>query len=343
MTVTIDPSDMRPSGQRQPKQARVALRQVLLAGIGACALAAFTAGAFSFFSSLADPRAKTARPIPVASAWPDLKDGVPALSSRPGGGSAEVATKTVLNLPRPDEAGAQRGVASGSDVPLRDTSQDQAEYAPPAAADARPDITKPAPSTAAPSTDAAAPPQLVTPDAVASLDAAGPAQKPASAASGRTPPPIENAELVTSEIKTAAVIAPARVAPAIAPSRSESVRAKSGEPSTFVSLPAEPARGEAARVEPAQAEPSLGRADPAKPVPATKAAAARPAPMKPKPVQAAPAKPPAQKPVMQASAAPAQAAPTEADDPEVMGVKIPGGRHVRDGWKSVFGGGTQPN
>lgn len=330
MTVTIDPSDMRPPTQRPPKRTRLGVRQFLLAGVGACALAAFTAGAFSFFAGLADPRAKTARPLPVASAWPDLKDGVPALTSRTADGADKAATATILNLPRPDEAGPQRGLASGSEFQLRN--------APPAA---------PVAAAAARQSEAVTTAQPLPPSGpAAGSDPARSAAKPASVASDRVPPPIENAEIVTDGIKSAAVIAPTRQAPAIAPSRSESVRAKSAEPSSFVSLPPEPAS-----VEPAQPEPAPtatpARADQPKPAPAVKAAAAKPAPVKPKPVQAAvAAKPPAPKPVLQASATPgpAQAMPArEADDPEVMGVKIPGGRQVRDGWKAVFGGGTQAN
>ncbi len=142
-----------------------------------------------------------------------------------------------------------------------------------------------------------------------------------SAASGRTNLPIEPVQALAAPARAAAPVAPPRTAATLAPARSETVRAKAEQPARFVSLPA-------------------SKADSAKatPKPEPKAEATR------KPVA------PARTRVTSADAA-SPAAPTAApapavdDEPELLGVKIPGGRQIRDGWKATVGGliGDQGN
>ncbi|EHP89751.1 hypothetical protein MetexDRAFT_5355, partial [Methylorubrum extorquens DSM 13060] len=78
MSVTIHPSQTRPAESRAPARRRLPV--ILGAAGGSAALLVFAVGAFAFFSDLADPRSRPARIAPVASQWPDLKDGVPALA-----------------------------------------------------------------------------------------------------------------------------------------------------------------------------------------------------------------------------------------------------------------------
>lgn len=102
MTVNIDPSEVRnatstPQPTAQPRLRRPT-RAVLIGGLGGAGLLAFSVGAFSFFSTLADPRARTPRPMQAAASMPDLKDGMPTLVNGEAVPTPKAAT---LNLPRP--------------------------------------------------------------------------------------------------------------------------------------------------------------------------------------------------------------------------------------------------
>lgn len=107
MTVSIDPSDVRQHATVKVRKTSK-LRILVGAGLGSVALAAFTVGAFSFFSGLADPRARNTRPAPVAS-MPDLKDGLPELRQA----DATAPSAPVLNLPKPPAA-----VATAAEAPI---------------------------------------------------------------------------------------------------------------------------------------------------------------------------------------------------------------------------------
>ncbi|GJD67346.1 hypothetical protein [Methylobacterium gnaphalii] len=102
MTVNIDPSEVRARTSAMPVAAkarrRLPLRAMLIGGLGGAGLIAFTVGAFSFFSTLADPRIRISRPMPVAALMPDLKDGLPELVEGP------VQKSATFNLPRPETA-----------------------------------------------------------------------------------------------------------------------------------------------------------------------------------------------------------------------------------------------
>lgn len=271
MSVTIHPSQTRPAESRAPARRRLPV--ILGAAGGSAALLVFAVGAFAFFSDLADPRSRPARIAPVASQWPDLKDGVPALAP------------ASIGLPE----------ARRASLPV-------AEPVAPAAA--------PSPAPVA----AAAP--EITPPARANL-------------------PIEPAPTVPAAARTAAALAPAKVTVPLPPSRSEMVQAKTEQPARFVSLPAktkpeiakteakveartktEIAKAEAAKVEPTKADPSRKPA----PVLRNRATEARP-------TQTASAQAPAARPAQDA-----------AEEPELLGVKIPGGRQIRDGWDAAVSG-----
>lgn len=277
MTVAIDPSETRhrPAARKRDGSAR--RRVILLSGIGGLALVAFTAGAFSFFSGLADPRANRVRVASVAASWPDLKDGVPALVSETGAGTAPK-----LSLP------------ASPPKPLRSEPQQTERVAAP-----------PESQTAARSVPA-------RPE---------PVQDAPQGASAKRLPPIEPVALVTTA-DPAPLVATARTASPLAPLKTETVRAKAIEPSSFVSLsPAdappeapEPAPAKRKAVQPARA----ANAAPASPVAPRPAAAPKPA-------------------VREASAQPAAA---EADeDTEIFGVKIPSlapaGRKLREGMEAL--------
>ncbi|WP_147016580.1 hypothetical protein [Methylorubrum extorquens] len=271
MSVTIHPSQTRPAESRAPARRRLPV--ILGAAGGSAALLVFAVGAFAFFSDLADPRSRPARIAPVASQWPDLKDGVPALAP------------ASIGLPE----------ARRASLPV-------AEPVAPAAA--------PSPAPVA----AAAP--EIAPPARANL-------------------PIEPAPTVPAAARTAAALAPAKVTVPLPPSRSEMVQAKTEQPARFVSLPAktkpeiakveakveartktETAKAETAKVEPAKADPSRKPA----PVVRNRATEARP-------TQTASAQAPAARPAQDA-----------AEEPELLGVKIPSGRQIRDGWDAAVSG-----
>ncbi|CAO4135797.1 hypothetical protein OFEAOIEE_LOCUS3543 [Methylorubrum extorquens] len=281
MSVTIHPSQTRPAESRAPARRRLPV--ILGAAGGSAALLVFAVGAFTFFSDLADPRSRPARIAPVASQWPDLKDGVPALAP------------ASIGLPE-----------------ARRASLPAAEPVAPAAA--------PSPAPVA----AAAP--EIAPPARANL-------------------PIEPAPTVPAAARTAAALAPAKVTVPLPPSRSEMVQAKTEQPARFVSLPAktkpeiakteakveartktdtaktetaktDTAKAETAKVEPAKADPSRKPA----PVVRNRATEARP-------TQTASAQTPAARPAQDA-----------AEEPELLGVKIPGGRQIRDGWDAAVSG-----
>lgn len=301
MSVAIHPSETR----RTEGQAPSRLRLPVLVGAagGSVALLAFAVGAFSFFSDLADPRSRPVRIAPVASQWPDLKDGVPALA--------------------PSSAG-----------PPNETRRETRQASLPAA--------EPAISAAMP---AAMPAALPVTLPTAQVQAAAPESPPPAPA--RAPLPIEPAATVPAAARTAATVTPTKVAVPLPPSRSETVRAKTEQPAQFVSLPAAKAKPEPARTE-AKAEiksrpeakaeavketakepakETAKKAEVAKIEPARKPApVARNRAAEPRPTQTASA---------QAPTAPAREA---ADEPELLGVKIPGGRQIREGWDAAVSG-----
>lgn len=275
MSVAIHPSETRPNaGPARAGRGRLRLAAGIV--LGSTALAGFTVGAFSFFSGLADPRAKPARVAPVASQWPDLKDGVPALAEGP------TAAPTRLSLPAAEPA--QRAEAPVAPIP----QAARPEPIPPATPEpARAGTTRPA---------------------------IEPKPEPVrAAASGRPNLPIEPAPTL-APARTAASVVPAKVAAPLAPARAETVRAKAEQPARFVSLPA--------KAETPKAEAK------ATPRPEKTEAARKPAPSRTRvtTAEAAPAAP---------TPAPAAAAD---DEPELLGVKIPGGRQLRDGWNATVGG-----
>ncbi|MER2248984.1 hypothetical protein ABS772_03545, partial [Methylorubrum podarium] len=102
MSVAIHPSETRPSEARA--QARFRLPVVAGVAGGGVALLAFAVGAFSFFSDLADPRTRPARIAPVASQWPDLKDGVPALAPATAGALPEPRRASLPAVPAAEPA-----------------------------------------------------------------------------------------------------------------------------------------------------------------------------------------------------------------------------------------------
>ncbi|MFG5119145.1 hypothetical protein [Methylorubrum sp. POS3] len=318
MSVAIHPSETRPNPV-PPRSGRARSRLFLAAGIllGGTALAGFTAGAFSFFSGLADPRARPAQVAPVASQWPDLKDGVPALAEGPG------AEPTRLSLPPAEPPAARANAAPAAPMPERIVAKAE----PIASAPPQPSRSEPAGAAIAKAETAR--PETARPEAakpeIAKSEMSQPLAEPArsSAASGRTNLPIEPVQALAAPTRAAAPVAPPRTAATLAPARSETVRAKAEQPARFVSLPA-------------------SKADSAKatPKPEPKAEATR------KPV--APARTRVTSADAASPAAPAAApAPTPAvdDEPELLGVKIPGGRQIRDGWKATVGGliGDQGN
>ena len=270
MSVTIHPSQTRPAESKAPARRRLPL--ILGAAGGGTALLVFAVGAFAFFSDLADPRSRPARIAPVASQWPDLKDGVPAL------------------------APAASGLPEGRRASLP--------------------ITEPAAPAAPPPAPMASAAPEIAPPARANL-------------------PIEPAPTVPAAARTAAALAPAKVTVPLPPSRSEMVQAKTEQPARFVSLPAktkpeitkteakaearaktDSAKAEIAKAEPAKAD--LGR----KPAPVVRDRATEA-----RPTQTASAQAPAARPAQDA-----------AEEPELLGVKIPGGRQIRDGWDAAVSG-----
>lgn len=278
MSVAIHPSETRRSEPHRLGSGHAArLRTVAGLAGGGAALIAFAVGAFSFFSDLADPRARPVRVASVASQWPDLKDGVPAL----------------------------------------------------APADASPDLRR-----------ASLPPEPAP--AAAPLPPAPPA--PVQASVPETPPPIrvnlpiEPAPTVPPAARTATIVAPAKVTLPLPPSRTETVRAKPEQPARFVSLPAPKAKeavqaehkreAKAATAKSDSAKSDSAKSDSAKPEAARKAVPpTRSRTAEAKPTQTASAQAPAAQPVHEAS-----------DEPELLGVKIPGGRQIREGWDSAVNG-----
>lgn len=301
MSVAIHPSETRPNaGPPRAVGARPRLR--LAAGIvlGGAALAGFTAGAFSFFSGLADPRVRPVPVAPVASQWPDLKDGVPALAEGP------TPAPTRLSLP-PAEPPPQRAEAAPvAPAPAVPPAQAAAKAEPFRAEIAKPAVAKPA---------------------VAKIEAPEQKAEPVRAAvSGRPNLPIEPAATL-APARTAAPVTPAKVAATLAPARAETVRAKAEQPARFVSLP-----GKAEALKPEAPKPESPKAE-AKATPRPEKAEAARKPNARTRVTTAEATPAAPSP----APAPAPAAAAE-DEPELLGMKIPGGRQLRDGWNATVGG-----
>lgn len=280
MTVSIAPSEVRSRSSVETSSVktrgiRLPLRTILIAGIGGAGLTAFSICAFSFFSDLADPRARMPRVAPIAAKMPDLKDGIPALS--PESAPSEPPRAANLNLPRP---------------------------------------SAPAPTAPEPIAPSPAPAMAAASEPAAPRSRTGPASKAAIL-------PIQNVTTL-AVARTAAVIAPPRVAATLAPARDETVRAKVGQPSSFVSLAPQ---ADVQRVPQAVSEPAPER---------TEASAAQK--RKPAPAKVA-ARKPAAKPVADASEASpgpaAPAAPSASDDNEILGMPIPGGRQIRAGFKGI--------
>ncbi|MCP1557741.1 UNVERIFIED_ORG: hypothetical protein J2W75_003442 [Methylorubrum zatmanii] len=276
MSVTIHPSQTRPAESRAPARRRLPV--ILGAAGGSAALLVFAVGAFAFFSDLADPRSRPARIAPVASQWPDLKDGVPALA--PASNGLPEARRASLPAAEP--------VAPAASPPPAPVAAAAPEIAPPARANL----------------------------------------------------PIEPAPTVPAAARTAAALAPAKVTVPLPPSRSEMVQAKTEQPARFVSLPAktkpeiakteakveartktETAKTDTAKAETAKVE--IAKADPSrKPAPVVRNRATEAGP-----TQTASAQAPAARPAQDA-----------AEEPELLGVKIPGGRQIRDGWDAAVSG-----
>lgn len=267
MSVTIHPSQTRPAESRAPARRRLPV--ILGAAGGSAALLVFAVGAFAFFSNLADPRSRPARITPVASQWPDLKDGVPALAPA----SIGLPEARRANLPAAEPA------AAAAKAP---------EVAPPARANLQ----------------------------------------------------IEPAPTVPAATRTAAALAPAKVTVPLPPSRSEMVQAKTEQPARFVSLPAktkpEIAKTEAkveARTKTDSAKADTVKTETAKAETAKADLSRKPAPVvrnratEARPTQTASAQAPAARPVQDA-----------AEEPELLGVKIPGGRQIREGWDAAVSG-----
>lgn len=304
MSVAIHPSEARPSEARA--QARFRLPVIAGAAGGGVALVVFAVGAFSFFSDLADPRSRPTRIAPVASQWPDLKDGVPALAPTTDGPAIE-PRRASLPIAEPTPS-------TSSPVPVKATAP--IPVAVPTQATALVQAAAPAQATL---------PAQATPPTQAALPARGAATVQAAASSPtRGNPPIEPAPTVPATGRTAAALPPAKVTVPLPPSRSETVRAKTEQPAKFVSLPAPKAKPEIAKAETKpEAKAETAKADAARkavPAPRNRTAETRP-------TQTASAQPPA--------ANPAQ---DSADEPELLGVKIPGGRQIREGWDAAVNG-----
>ena len=293
-------------------------------GLGAAAFAAFTYGAFSFFSDLADPRARAPRPAPMASAWPDLKDGVPALA-------------------RPVETKPPALVTAAAETP---SPVESFPPAPPPAAPApaaAPNIAaslEPAPAMA-PELKPAVEPAPVAP---AQAESSPAPVAPAQAESSPAPTPPLRGNRPDLPIVTVATVGAARILTpiepprpiaAILPAKAETVRAKP-VPTTFVSLPSDaeatPApQTVAAAAEPAPAPMASGESKPAaSPAAKPRKPALSRAAAKPTRTAAREAEPQA----AEAAAAPAPAPKAESDDSGAFDA-IPGGREIRHGVKAI--------
>lgn len=337
MTVSIDPSEVRarPMGRTgpgstnpvptpvssRPRLARPWLRIAALGGLGAVAFGAFSFFAFSFFSGLADPRARAPRPAPMASAWPDLKDGVPAIAkpieiktSETKSGPIPAATDTprpILNLPRTPQADLER------------TTEAHRDPSPPA----EPKLATTAAPAAAPDAESIR---------VESRQPEAPQAPAPSLRVSRTALPIETAQTIAAAHVHAPIEAP-RAISAILPAKTESVRAKAA-PSSFVSLPS----GADASPEPqnaiAAAEPKTDPVVAAEPRPVVSPA---PKPKKPavmraaaKPTRQAAREAEASAPDVEAAApAPAPAAKSSSESDTFDA--IPGSREIRYGVKAI--------
>ncbi|CAO4176552.1 hypothetical protein [Methylorubrum populi] len=277
MSVAIHPSETRQTEGRAPARFRLPLL-ASVAG-GSVAVIAFAAAAFSFFSGLADPRAKPVQVAPVASQWPDLTDGVPALAP----------AKAQPELHR-------------ADLPVPEP------------------VSAPAPPPAAP----------VTIQAKAPEPAPEPAPAPAQARL-----PIEPVQTVSPAARPVAAVAPAKVTVPLPPTRAETVRAKTEQPARFVSLPAPKAKPDTPKEAPKEI--AKAKAEPVK-AQVAKAEAPKSESVR-KPTPPARGRSAETKPTQTASAeTPAPQPAREADEPELLGVKIPGGRQIRDGWDAAVNG-----
>ena len=296
MSVAIHPSETRRIESGAASRSRLPLI-IGLAG-GSVALAVFAAGAFSFFSGLADPRVKPVRATPVASQWPDLKDGVPALAA-----------------------------AEPAQAPLSASVPSPASSTPAGLTPASPIPTAPVPVKAAAS----------EPD------------KGQDKGQTQARLQIEPAQTVPPATRPTTTVEPSKVAIPLPPSRTETVRAKAEQPARFVSLPAPKAKEEpkspAIKAATVDGKAGMAKSEKAKGEKArgekAKGEAAKPAVAKldtardhsaPSPSQAADVKP------TQTAAAEAPAAQDNSDEPELLGVKIPGGRQIRDGWDAAVNG-----
>ena len=166
------------------------------------------------------------------------------------------------------------------------------------------------PTVAAEATDTSPPPVTLQPVSPVKLDAAKPDGIPASA---KRAPAIVNASIVPAAERTAPVVAPTRTTAPLPPARVESIRAKDAQPSRFVSL--------ASKAEKPEAAPAL--VPKRKPVQALRTTST---------ATASASASTAAKPVVEATAR-----PSPSDEPELLGVRIPGGKQIRDGFNAVGG------
>ncbi|GJE44902.1 hypothetical protein AEGHOMDF_4094 [Methylobacterium soli] len=290
MPIAIDPSETRT--ETKPGKAPIG-RLVLLGGLGMLGIVGLSVTANALLSGLAGPP-----PMPVslsrsAANWPELKDGVPDLVNR--GPAKPIA------LPAADSAPLAKVASADPDVPLVMTPATDSAL--------RPSLAPASDMPAAKGPDPKIPEASIpegkasdTKNSTAKSPAAAPAAAKVSAvpAPPRRPPMIENAAVIGPS-REAPVLAPTKTAVAVAPLRTETVRARSAD-SAFAALP-----------------PTKAAAEPAKPA---KAAAAK-AKSDPKPKPAV------------AQAAPAQAvAEAEPETTEVFGLKLPSlapaGRKIRE-------------
>lgn len=330
MTVSIDPSEVRarPTGRTEPGSANRApapasgrarswLRIGALSGLGVIAFGAFSVFAFSFFSGLADPRARAPRPAPMASAWPDLKDGVPAIAK-----PIEIKTSETKSGPVTDATDSPRPILN---LPRNPPVE------PERSAEARRDPAPPAPE---PNLAATAAPAA----AVVESRQAEATQAPApSLRKSRPALPMESVETIAAMRIQAPIEAPRAVA-AILPGKTEYVRAKAA-PSSFVSLPS----GSDVSPEPqnviAEAEPQPDRVAPPESRPIVSPA---PKPKKPavtraaaKPTRQAAREAEASVPDVEAAASPAPAPAAKSSSESDGFDTIPGGREIRHGVKAI--------
>lgn len=259
MSIALDPSEMRAPGEgHAPVKRRIpsgAGRLALLTLLGSVGLVGLSAGAYSMLSGLAGPPPSKVRMGRVSTDWPDLRDGVPALVS----GIGTPAPITAPAIPPVREAAlADPGSAKSLAAPI------EVMTAQPRAVGAKPAEIKP--------------PQVVS---------VAPATKPTRL------PVIENAATLPNA-PAVALVEKARTVPLVAPTPTETTRARATTGTAFAALPPAPAEGASKP----KSAPSVARAKPA----------AKPVPVAVEKV---------------AAAQPPRAAEPEAEETEMFGMKVP--------------------